>query len=231
MSGVLGYALGYDAGRSDAEVSRQRREIVDRVFYGQRPVQVDQSYLDQLHRTREQFRRNSIHNFDKGEQFYAEALDWKGKAEQFHGEALHWRGRALASGGGCESSPGPAQLAERDAALAQAQAACAAERAAHQTTHEEKWGLNLFRLMATWLINAHIAGRSDRPEFAELRDMAKDVTDAIERGEPFRGYRDEPEKKARLDRRCWPRSIVPEIPRGLRADRPHDGLRSQGARS
>ena len=72
------------------------------------------------------------------------------------------------------------------------------ERAAHQTTHEEKWGLNLFRLMATWLINAHIAGRSDRPEFAELRDMAKDVTDAIQRGEPFRGYRDEPEKKARL---------------------------------
>src|SRR5208283_3385168 len=62
----------------------------------------------------------------------------------------------------------------------------------------EKWGLNLFRLMATWLIEAHIAGRSDRPEFAELRDMAKDVTDAIQRGEPFRGYRDEPEKKARL---------------------------------
>ena len=93
-----------------------------------------------------------------------------------------------------------AQLAERDAALAQAQAAIAQERAVHQTTHEEKCGLNLFRLMATWLINAHIAGRSDRPEFAELRDMAKDVTDAIERGEPFRGYRDEPEKEARLDR-------------------------------
>ena len=68
----------------------------------------------------------------------------------------------------------------------------------HQTTHEEKWGLDLFRLMATWLIEAQIAGRSDRPEFAELRDMTKDVTDAIQRGEPFRGYRDEPEKKARL---------------------------------
>ena len=83
-------------------------------------------------------------------------------------------------------------------ALDQAQAAIAQERAAHQTTHEEKWGLNLFRLIATWLIDAHIAGRSDRPAFAEMRDMAKDVTDAIERGEPFRGYRDEPEKKARL---------------------------------
>ena len=74
----------------------------------------------------------------------------------------------------------------------------AQERAAHHTTHEQKWGLNLFRLMATWLINAHIAGRSDLPEFAKLRDMAKDVTDAIDRGEPFRGYRDEPDKKERL---------------------------------
>ena len=91
-----------------------------------------------------------------------------------------------------------AQLAERATALDQAQAAIAQERALHQSTHEEKWGLNLFRLIATWLIDAHIAGRSDRPEFAEMRDMAKDVTDAIERGEPFRGYHDEPEKKARL---------------------------------
>ena len=92
-----------------------------------------------------------------------------------------------------------AQLAERASALDQAQATIARERALHQTTHEEKWGLNLFRLMATWLIEAHSAGRSDRPEFAELRDMAKDVTDAIQRGNPFRGYRDEPEKKARLE--------------------------------
>ncbi len=83
------------------------------------------------------------------------------------------------------------QLADRDAALAK-------EQAAHQTTNEQKRGLNLFRLIATWLIDAHVAGRSDRPAFAEMRDMAKVVTDAIERGETFYGYRDEPEKKARL---------------------------------
>ena len=77
MSGVLGYALGYDAGRSDAEVSRQRREIVDEVFYGQRIVQVDQSYLDQLHQLVEKFRSNSIYNFDKGEQFHAKRLNGK----------------------------------------------------------------------------------------------------------------------------------------------------------
>ena len=187
MSGVLGYALGYDAGRSDAEVSRQRREIVDGVFYGQRIVQVDQSYLDQLHQLVEKFRSNSIYNFDKGEQFYAEALEWKADAQrnEAHAAALQVEVVAL-----------QAQLA---AARDQAQAAIAEERALHQTTHEERWGLNLFRLMATWLIEAHSAGRSDRPEFAELRDMAKDVTDAIQRGNPFRGYRDEPEKKARLE--------------------------------
>jgi hypothetical protein len=187
MSGVLGYALGYDAGRSDAEVSRQRREIVDEVFYGQRIVQVDQSYLDQLHQLVEKFRSNSIYNFDKGEQFYAEALEWKADAQrnEAHAAALQVEVAAL-----------QAQLA---AARDQAQATIAQERARHQTTHEERWGLNLFRLMATWLIEAHIAGRSDRPEFAELRDMAKDVTDAIQRGNPFRGYRDEPEKKARLE--------------------------------
>ena len=166
------------------------------MFYGHRPVQVDQSYLDELHQLVEQFRRSRTTTSIR-RQLYAEALDWKGKAEQFHGEALHWRGRALPAEADAKALQ--AQLAERDAALAQAQAACAAERAVHQTTHEEKWGLNLFRLMATWLIEAHIAGRSDRPEFAELRDMAKDVTDAIQRGEPFRGYRDEPEKKTRLD--------------------------------
>ncbi len=197
------YLLGYSQGRSSAEDERETKALVGRLFYGQRPVRVDQSYLDELHRTREQFRRNSIHNFDKSEQFYAEALDWKGKAEQFHGEALHWRGRALAAEADAKALRAhnaalQATLAERDAALAQAHATIVRERAAHQSTHDEKWGLDLFRRMATWLINAHIAGRSDRPAFAEMRDMAKAVADAIERGEPFRGYSDKPEKTARL---------------------------------
>ncbi len=190
MSGVLGYVLGYEDGRSSAESSRRTREVVDAVFYGQRLVQVDQSYIDNL-------RHAADHNYNKGTEYQNDAVYWKGKAEQFHGEALYWRGRALPAEADAKALR--AQLAERDADLANANAACAAERTVHQTTHEEKWGLNLFRLMATWLIEAHIAGRSDRPEFAELRDMAKDVTDAIQRGEPFRGYRDEPEKKTRLD--------------------------------
>src|SRR5271166_835800 len=192
------YLLGYSQGRSSAEDERDTSALVGRLFYGQRPVQVDQSYLDELHRSREQFRLNSIHNFDKAEQFHADALDWKGKAEQFHGEALYWRGRALPAE--AEAKALRTQLAERDAAVAQAQAACAAERAVHEKTHDQKWGLDLFRMIATWLIEAHIAGRSDRPEFAELRDMAKDISDAIQRGEAYHGYRDEPEKKARLKR-------------------------------
>jgi hypothetical protein len=203
MSGVLGYVLGYDAGRSDAESSRQRHEVVDRIFYGCRPVQVDQSYLDNLHAALSAANASSDHNYDAADRFRDEALEWKGKAEQFHGEALYWRGRALpaeadAKALRAENASLHAQLAERAAALAQAHAAIVRERAAHQSTHDEKWGLDLFRRMATWLINAHIAGRSDRPAFAEMRDIAKAVVDAIERGEPFRGYSDKPEKTARL---------------------------------
>ncbi len=198
MSGVMGYALGYDAGRSDAVISRQRREIVNRIFYGHRPVQVDQSYIDQLHRLVDYLRSTSDFNYDQVYKFRDEALDWKAKAEQFHGEALYWRDRALPAEADAKALQ--AQLAERDAALAQAQKACAAERAVHQTTHEEKCSLDRFRLLATWLANAHISGRSDRPEFVELLDMVKNAADAIQRGERFRGYLDTPENEARLDR-------------------------------
>ncbi len=183
------YLLGYSQGHSSAEDERETNALVAWVIYGSRPVQVDQSYLDQLTALVERFRSDSDHNLGKAEQFHGEALRWKEKALRFEGDSKALRAQNAAL---------KAQLAERDAALAQAETAVARERAVHQTTYDEKWGLNLFRLIATWLINAHIAGRSDRPAFAEMRDMAKDVTDAIERGEPFRGYRDEPEKKARL---------------------------------
>ena len=183
MSGVVGYLLGYDNGRSSAEFGAATTAKLSITFFmARRIVQVDKSYLDRLAALVEQFQSDSDHNLGKAEQFRGEALRWKEKALRFEADAKGLR----------------AQLAERDAALGQTDAALAQERAAHQTTHEEKWGLNLFRLIATWLIEAHIAGRSDRPEFAEMRDMAKDVTDAIQRGEPFRGYRDEPQKKARL---------------------------------
>ena len=183
------YLLGYSQGRSSAEDERETNALVARVIYGRRPVQVDQSYLDQLYQLVEKFRADSDHNFDKADLFHREALEWKADAEGHEARAAALQAQVATL---------QTQLAERAAVLDQAQAAIAQERAAHQTTHEQTCGLNRFRLMATWLINAHIAGRSGLPEFAELRDMAKDVTDAIERGEPFRGYRDEPEKKERL---------------------------------
>ncbi len=183
------YLLGYSQGRSSAEDERETNALVARVIYGRRPVQVDQSYLDQLTALVERFRSDSDHNLGKAGQFHGEALRWKEKALRFEADAKALRAQNAAL---------EAHLAERAAGLAQADAAVAQERAAQQTTHEQTCGLNRFRLMATWLINAHIAGRGGLPEFAKLRDMAKDVTDAIERGEPFRGYRDEPDKKERL---------------------------------
>ena len=34
MSGILGYALGYEDGRSSGEVSRGNRELLERALYG-----------------------------------------------------------------------------------------------------------------------------------------------------------------------------------------------------
>ena len=53
------YLLGYSQGRSSAEDERDANALVARVLYGQRPVQVDQSYLDQLHQLVEQLRSDS----------------------------------------------------------------------------------------------------------------------------------------------------------------------------
>ena len=145
----------------------------------------------QLQQLVEKFRADSDHNFDKAEHFHERRLNGKRMPSAMRRARRLSRPRYRAL---------QAQLAERATALDQAAGGdCSRSGPLHQTTHEEKWGLNLFRLMATWLIEAHSAGRSDRPEFAEMRDMAKDVTDAIQRGNPFRGYRDEPEKKARLE--------------------------------
>ena len=95
------YLLGYSQGRSSAEDERETNALVARVVYGRRPVQVDQSYLDQLTVLIERFRSDSDHNL--------------GKAGQFHGEALYWRSRALPAEADAKALR--AQLAERDADL------------------------------------------------------------------------------------------------------------------
>ena len=84
-----------------------------------------------------------------------------------------------------------ARLEERDPDLAE-------EQAAHDETFKEKQSLHRFRVIATSLIDALLAGRANRPEFAELLNLAKDAADTIERGDLFTAFRDEPEKNNRL---------------------------------
>ena len=75
----------------------------------------------------------------------------------------------------------------------------AAEQAAHDETFKEKQSLHRFRVIATSLIDALLAGRADRPEFAELLNLTKAAADAIERGDLFTVFRDEPEKSRVCD--------------------------------
>jgi hypothetical protein len=207
MFGATGYILGYDDGRSDAENLRLKREVADRIFYGRRSVQVDQSCLDQLTNLVEKFRSDSDHNLGKAQMFRAEALEWKD-------DALRYKARADALQ--AQVSALQAKLGEHAADLGQAVGmlsetddlcqreihrgadALAREQAEHQKTREQNHGLTLYRYMTTWLLDAHASGKGDTPEFAEMRDMAKEIANILSHGEVFRGYQGQPEKMARL---------------------------------
>jgi hypothetical protein len=191
MSGMIGYALGYEDGRSSAEVSRGNHELIERAFYGTRSATVDQSYIDRLHAALADANANSAHNYKTADQFHDEALWWKDKANQFRNEALYWRDQKFAPAKAKakalreenavlrdENAVLLARLEERDPDLAE-------EQAAHDETFKEGQSLHRFRVIATSLIDALLAGRANRPEFAELLNLAKDAADTIERGDLF----------------------------------------------
>jgi type IV secretory pathway VirB4 component len=198
------YLVGYDTGRSDERTDNHRREIVHQVLTGARPVTVDQSYIDQLHAALAEARDASAHNYAASNRFQSSALEWENKAHQFRNEALYWREQKFAP-----AKAGAKALREQNAALRDENAVLLArlkernpnlaeEQAAHDETFKEKQSLQRFRVLASSLIDALLAGRADRPEFAELLKIAKDAADTIERGDLFTAFRDEPEKNNRL---------------------------------
>jgi hypothetical protein len=198
------YALGYSQGRSSAEDERDTKAIIARVIYGQRPVTVDQSYIDRLHAALATANNASEHN-------YAVGVQWEQKAQQFKNETLYWRDERYAP------VRVEAEARREEIAVLQAENATlrddvavllarlrernpdiAEEQAAHDETFKEKQSLHRFRVIAASLIDALLAGRANRPEFAELLNLAKTAADTIERGDLFTAFRDEPEKSNRL---------------------------------
>ena len=59
-----------------------------------------------------------------------------------------------------------------------------------------------FLFMATLLLRAEGAGKAGTPEYAEMKELALEISATFERGEVFHGYHDQPEKLARL-RELW----------------------------
>jgi hypothetical protein len=191
------YSVGYDSGRSDERRGNHNREVVHQILTGERPVKVDQSYIDQLHAALEQARANSTH--------------WRKKTDQFRDEALYWRDqkyapvRARAKARREENAVLQAEIAalrEENAILLtqlkERNLNLSKKQAAHDETFKERQSLHRFRLVATWLIEALLAGRADRPEFGELLNLAKEAADTTERGDLFMAFQDKPEKYKRL---------------------------------
>src|SRR5579862_7411540 len=141
------YSVGYDAGRSDEQTANHRREIVHQILTGERPVTVDQSYIDRLHAALDEAKANSTH--------------WRKKTDQFRNEALYWRddkyapARAKAKARREENAALQAEnarLREENAVLLarlqQRNPTLAAEQAAHDETFKEKQSLQCFRVIA-----------------------------------------------------------------------------------
>jgi flagellar biosynthesis chaperone FliJ len=200
------YSVGYDAGRSDEQTGNRQREIVHQILYGERPVTVDQSYIDRLHAALDEARANSTHWRKETDQFRNEALYWrdekyapvraKAKACREENAALQAQNTALRNEIAAlrdENTALLARLQERNPDLAE-------EQAAHDETFKERQSLHRFRVIAASLIDGLLAGRANRPEFAELLNLAKTAADTIERGDLFTAFRDEPEKNNRLCR-------------------------------
>jgi hypothetical protein len=205
------YSVGYDAGRSDERTGNRRREIVHQILTGARPVTVDQSYIDQLHAALTEARDASAHNYAASNRFQSSALEWENKAHQFRNEALYWRdqkfapakvrAKALRDQNAVQQNENVALRDENAVLLARLKERnpdLAEEQAAHDETFKEKQSLQRFRVLAASLIDALLAGRANRPEFAELLTIAKGAADTIERGDLFTAFRDEPEKNNRL---------------------------------
>ena len=151
---------------------------------------------------------------------YTPAISGEQKADQFQNEALYWRDqkfapvRAKAKARREENAALQAEntalrneiAALRDentvllARLQERNPDLAEEQAAHDETFKERQSLHRFRVIAASLIDALLAGRANRPEFAELLNLAKTAADTIERGDLFTAFRDEPEKNNRLCR-------------------------------
>ena len=205
--------FGYDAGRSDEQTANQQREVVHQILYGERPVTVDQSYIDRLHAALADAKAPQgitttppISGEAKADQFHNEALYWrdekfapvraKAKARREENAALQAQNTALRNEIAAlrdENTVLLARLQERNPDLAE-------EQAAHDETFKERQSLHRFRVIAASLIDALLAGRANRPEFAELLNLAKTAADTIERGDLFTAFRDEPEKNNRLCR-------------------------------
>jgi hypothetical protein len=198
------YSVGYDAGRSDERRGNHNREIVHQILTGERPVTVDQSYIDRLHAAL------AIAN-DASEHNYTTSNEWKQKAQQFKNEALYWRDEKYAPARerakarreeNAALQAENARLREENAVLLarlqQRNPTLAAEQAAHDETFKEKQSLQRFRVIAASLIDALLAGRANRPEFSELLNLTKAAADAIERGDRT-VFRDEPEKSRVCD--------------------------------
>ena len=219
------------------QTANQRREIVHQILYGERPVTVDQSYIDQLHAALATARDASAHNYAACDQFQTRRLSGKkrpassamrrctGGTRSLPPQRLRPRPCARKTPF-CETkTPLREENAVLLARLKERNPDLAEEQAAHDETFKEKQSLQRFRVIAASLIDALLAGRADRPEFAEL--LRSPRTPPTPSNAAIYSLLFVTSRKKTTDFVASPTLCKsPDFPRGVRATFHHDELRS-----
>jgi DNA repair exonuclease SbcCD ATPase subunit len=159
-SGLSGF-LWYELGRSSAHEDEMHQRTLDAVR-GRRPIQVDQTYLDNLHASLHHARVDANAN-------YSAYADWKAHATRLQDEL----------------EDAKAVIAELDRHIGQADRWTAELEARLQIKERN---LHYYSDMVQVLSKAEKAGKRDTSEYRELRQLLEDMDPFISRGERIPGY-------------------------------------------
>jgi hypothetical protein len=177
MVSASSFIFGYQQGQRSAEQDQWAQDFKERLA-GRRPVTVDQSYIDGLHSAQRQAQVAADHNYATGKQW----MDHAQHLERENAELKAEKAQLVSVG-----EQGLAMLHEmagfRDTALRDGEAKLRLERSQHKETADEKRLLVVFMRLLAHLTKAEKTGKTDHPDYADLKLFAEALPMQIASGQ------------------------------------------------
>jgi hypothetical protein len=171
------YIFGYQQGQHSAERDRWAQNFKERLA-GRRPVTVDQSYIDGLQSAQRQAQVAADHNYATGKQW----MDHAQHLERENAELKAENAQLVAVG-----EQGLAMLQElngwRDSERSAALGELSSERLARREAADQMHLMVTFMSLLVDLAKAEKAGKTDHPDYQDLKLFAEEFPVRIASGE------------------------------------------------